>query len=217
MTRFHAAAERQRNIYRRWAPVYDHVYRGILRDGQRKLATLAARAGTEILEVGVGTGLTLPLYPAGCRVTGIDISEAMIARARVKVARDGLRHVRRLEVMDAHSLAFADRSFDAVCLPFVITLIPDPERALDECARVPRPGGEIILASKLGTGVGLQGAIEEAVAPLVRHIGWSSAFRIARITAWAERRGDFEVAEIRPAFPSGFFKIVRLRQRGSAA
>ncbi|WP_454848608.1 class I SAM-dependent methyltransferase [Rhizobium binxianense] len=216
MTRFLAAAERQRNIYRRWAPVYDHVYRGILRDGHRKLATLAARAGTDILEVGVGTGLTLPLYPPGCRVTGIDISEAMIARAREKVARDGLRHVRRLEVMNAHALAFADQSFDAVCLPFVITLIPEPEHALDECARVLRRGGEIILASKLGTGIGLQGAIEEAVAPLVRHIGWSSAFRIARIAAWAERHGDFEVAEVCPAFPSGFFKIVRLRQCGLA-
>jgi phosphatidylethanolamine/phosphatidyl-N-methylethanolamine N-methyltransferase len=119
--------------------------------------------------------------------------------------------------MDAHALTFADRSFDAVCLPFVITLIPEPERALDECARVLRPGGEIILASKLGDGAGLQGAIETAVAPLVRHIGWSSAFRVHRIVAWAERRGDFAPADILPVFPNGFFKIVRLKQHGLAA
>ncbi|ABC90006.1 putative ubiquinone/menaquinone biosynthesis methyltransferase protein [Rhizobium etli CFN 42] len=210
-------AKDQKKIYQRWAPVYDRVYRGILRDGHRKLAGLAAAAGTDILEIGTGTGLTLAHYPSRCRVTGIDISEHMIARAREKVRRENLRHVRALEVMDAHVLRFADKSFDVVCLPFVITLIPEPERALDECARVLRPGGEIILASKLGDGAGLQGAIEAAVAPLVRHIGWSSAFRIHRIVAWAERRGDFSTAEILPVFPNGFFKIVRLKQRGFSA
>jgi phosphatidylethanolamine/phosphatidyl-N-methylethanolamine N-methyltransferase len=205
-------AEDQQKIYQRWAPVYDQVYRGILRDGHRTLARLAAGAGTEILEIGVGTGLVLSHYPRRCRVTGIDISEHMIARAREKIARDKLFHVRQLQVMDAHALAFEDRSFDAVCLPFVITLIPEPERALDECARVLRPGGEIILASKLGDGAGLQGAIEEAVAPLVRRIGWSSAFRISRITGWAQASG-FEVVEILPVFPNGFFKVVRLKRR----
>ncbi|ARO29270.1 phosphatidylethanolamine N-methyltransferase protein [Rhizobium sp. NXC14] len=207
-------AEDQQKIYQRWAPVYDRVYRGILRDGHRKLAALAAAAGTDILEIGVGTGLTLAHYPNRCRVTGIDISEHMIARAREKVRRENLQHVRALEVMDAHALRLADKSFDVVCLPFVITLIPEPERALDECARVLRPGGEIILASKLGDGAGLQGVIEAAVAPLVRHIGWSSAFRIHRIVAWAERRGDFSTTDILPVFPNGFFKIVRLKQRG---
>lgn len=207
-------AEDQQKIYQRWAPVYDRVYRGILRDGHRKLAALAAAAGTDILEIGVGTGLTLAHYPRHCRVTGIDISEHMIARAREKVRRENLQHVQALEVMDAHALRFAENSFDVVCLPFVITLIPEPERALDECARVLRPGGEIILASKLGDGAGLQGVIEAAVAPLVRHIGWSSAFRIHRIVAWAERRGDFSTTDILPVFPNGFFKIVRLKQRG---
>lgn len=217
MSELRNRADDQQKIYQRWAPVYDRVYRGILRDGHRKLAALAAAAGTDILEIGVGTGLTLGHYPHRCRVTGIDISEHMIARAREKARRENLQHVQALEVMDAHALTFADRSFDAVCLPFVITLIPDPERALDECARVLRPGGEIILASKLGDGAGLQGAIEVAVAPLVRHIGWSSAFRIHRIIAWAERRGDFAAAEILPVFPNGFFKIVRLKQRGFVA
>ncbi|NYJ15052.1 phosphatidylethanolamine/phosphatidyl-N-methylethanolamine N-methyltransferase [Rhizobium leguminosarum] len=217
MSELGSRPEDQQKIYQRWAPVYDRVYRGLLSDGHRKLAALAAAAGTDILEVGVGTGLTLRHYPSRCRVTGIDISEHMIARAREKVRRETLQHISALEVMDAHALRFADRCFDAVCLPFVITLIPEPERALDECARVLRPGGEIILASKLGDGSGLQGAIETAVAPLVRHIGWSSAFRIHRILAWAERRGDFSAAEILPVFPNGFFKIVRLKQRGLSA
>ncbi|SMF72296.1 phosphatidylethanolamine/phosphatidyl-N-methylethanolamine N-methyltransferase [Xaviernesmea oryzae] len=206
------SSEHQQKVYERWAPVYDRVYRGLLKDGHRTVARLASEAGREILEVGVGTGLVLPYYPKQCSVTGIDLSEHMIAKAREKVARNRLFHVRALQVMDAHRLQFADRSFDAVCLPFVITLIPDPERALDECARVLRPGGEIIIASKLGDGRGLQGAIEEAVAPLVHKVGWSSAFRIARIAEWVERRGDFEVADIRRVFPNGFFKVMRLRQ-----
>jgi len=205
-------AEDQQKIYQRWAPVYDRVYRSILRDGHRTLARLAADAGADILEIGVGTGLVLSHYPRRCRVTGIDISEHMIAKAREKIARHKLFHVQQLQVMDAHALAFDDRSFDAVCLPFVITLIPDPERALDECARVLRPGGEIILASKLGDGIGLQGAIEEAVAPLARRIGWSSSFRISRITDWARARG-FDAIEILPVFPNGFFKVIRLRRR----
>lgn len=209
-------AEDQQKIYQRWAPVYDRVYRGLLRDGHRTLARLAADAGTDILEIGVGTGLVLSHYPRRSRVTGIDISEHMIAKAREKVTSQKLFHVRQLQVMDAHALVFEDRSFDVVCLPFVITLIPEPERALDECARVLRPGGEIILASKLGDGAGLQGAIEEAVAPLVRRVGWSSAFRIGRITDWATRN-DFDAIEILPVFPNGFFKVIRLKRRAPSA
>jgi phosphatidylethanolamine/phosphatidyl-N-methylethanolamine N-methyltransferase len=205
--------ERQRQVYRRWAPVYDRIYRGILQDGHRKLASLAAAAGRDILEVGVGTGLVLPYYPERCRVTGIDLSEHMIEKAREKVSRQRLHNVQGLHVMDAQALEFDDASFDAVSMPFVITLIPDPERALSECARVLRPGGEIIVASKLGDGLGLQGAIEEAMAPLVHKIGWSSAFRIDRLRRWAETRGDFEVAEIQPVFPNGFFKVMRLKNR----
>ncbi|WP_105384014.1 class I SAM-dependent methyltransferase [Neorhizobium alkalisoli] len=205
--------EHQRKVYQRWAPIYDRVYRGLLRDSHRTVAKLAAEAGSDILEVGVGTGLMLSYYPKQCRVTGVDLSEPMIAEARKKVARDGLDHVVALHVMDAHRLEFADSSFDAVCLPFVVTLIPDPEWALDECARVLRPGGEIIIASKLGDGRGIQGVIEEAVAPLVHKVGWSSAFRISRISEWAERRGNFEVADIRRTFPNGFFKVMRLKHR----
>ena len=209
-------AEDQQKIYQRWAPVYDRVYRSLLRDGHRTLARLAAGAGTDILEIGVGTGLVLSHYPRRSRVTGIDISEHMIAKAREKIARHKLFHVRHLQVMDAHALSFEDKSFDAVCLPFVITLIPEPERALDECARVLRPGGEIILASKLGDGAGLQGAIEDAVAPLARRIGWSSSFRISRITDWARTSG-FDAIEILPVFPNGFFKVVRLKRRAQDA
>jgi phosphatidylethanolamine/phosphatidyl-N-methylethanolamine N-methyltransferase len=209
------STDHQSKVYRRWAPIYDRVYRGLLRDGHRTTAELAAAAGPHILEVGVGTGLVLPHYPAQCRVTGIDLSEHMIAKAREKVERQNLQHVKALHVMNAQQLDFPDGSFDAVCLPFVVTLIPNPESALDECARVLRPGGEIIIASKLGDGRGIQGRIEEVVAPLVHKVGWSSAFRISRISGWARSRGDFELLEIRPVFPNGFFKVMRLKRRAA--
>lgn len=217
MTKLYNTAEHQQNIYRRWAPVYDRIYTGLLRGAHRRLALVAAEAGSDILEVGVGTGLVLLHYPPHCRVVGVDVSAEMIDKAREKVVQRGLSHVRSLEIMDAHRLAFADRSFDAVALPFVVTLLAEPERALDECVRVLRPGGQIVIASKLSTGDGLQGAVERAVAPVAHRVGLSSAFRVSRIADWAEKRGDVAVAEIQPLFPNGFFKLMRLKYEPRAA
>ena len=114
--------------------------------------------------------------------------------------------------MDACRLGFADESFDAVALPFVITLVPAPEGALDEAMRVLKPGGEIVISSKLGYDKGAKAKLEEWVAPLVKKVGWSAAFRIERVEAWARARGDVEVVEIAPLFPAGWFKLNAPRQ-----
>ena len=95
----------------------------------------------------------------------------------------------------------------------MITLVPDPEGALAECARVLKPGGEIVIASKLGADAGLVARLEEALDPLFKTIGWSSAFKISRIEAWAKAHGAFEVLGIEPLFPAGLFKLMRLRKR----
>jgi phosphatidylethanolamine/phosphatidyl-N-methylethanolamine N-methyltransferase len=207
------ALEGQRRAYARWAPIYDRVYYKLLSDAHRRTAAAAAAAGPDILEVGVGTGLVLPYYPAHCRVTGVDLSEDMLRKAADKVRRMPLRHVRLIAAMDAGRLGFPDAAFDAIALPFVITLVPDPEQALTECARVLKPGGEIVIASKLGEDAGLQARIEDALDPLVKRIGWSSAFKISRIAAWAKGRGDMEVLGVEPLFPLGWFKLMRLRKR----
>src|SRR3954451_12046355 len=146
--------EGQRRAYARWAPVYDRVYHKFLADAHRRTAAAAAAAGPDILEVGVGTGLVLPNYPAHCRVAGVDLSEDMLRKAVDKVRGTPLRHVRLIAAMDACRLGFRAAAFDAVALPFVITLVPDPEQALTECARVLKPGGEIVIASKLGKDAG---------------------------------------------------------------
>src|SRR3954471_19779564 len=204
--------EGQRRAYARWAPVYDRVYHRMLSDAHRRTATAAAAAGPDILEVGVGTGLVLPYYPKHARVVGVDLSEHMLRKAIDKVRTRGLSHVQLIASMDACRLGFPDARFDAVAVPFVITLVPDPEQALDECARVLKPGGEIVVASKLGDDTGVQAKVEELIAPLMKQVGWSSAFKASRLAAWARRHAGMEVAGIVPLFPAGFFKLMRLRK-----
>jgi phosphatidylethanolamine/phosphatidyl-N-methylethanolamine N-methyltransferase len=202
----------QRRIYARWAPIYDAIYHRMLSDAHRRTATAAAAAGPDILEVGVGTGLVLPYYPKHARVVGVDLSEHMLRKAVDKVRTRGLSHVQLIASMDACRLGFPDARFDAVAVPFVITLVPDPEQALDECARVLKPGGEIVVASKLGDDRGIQAKAEELIAPLMKQVGWSSAFKASRIATWAGRHGGMEVVEIAPLFPAGLFKLMRVRK-----
>ena len=206
--------EGQKRAYARWAPFYDAVYTRFLSDAHRRTAEAAARVGPDILEVGVGTGLVLPYYPRGCRVVGVDLSVDMLRKADEKVRRRALHHVRFVAAVDACRLGFPDAAFDAVAVPFVITLVPDPEQALDECARVLKDGGEILVSSKIGNDGGLQARVEDVIDPLMRRIGWSADFRLSRLEAWAQRSGRFALAEVVPLFPAGFFKLVRLRKLG---
>ena len=203
----------QQRVYEKWAPIYDAVYHKFLSDAHSRTAAAAARCGTDILEVGVGTGLILRYYPKDRRVIGVDLSVHMLQKAVEKVRSLGLSHVKLLASMDACRLGFADNSFDAVAVPFVITLVPDPESALDEIRRVLKPGGEIIVTSKLGADGGLIPKVEEQLAPLMKKIGWSSHFKVSRLEKWAVRHADMEFIGVEPVFPAGFFKLVRMRKR----
>jgi phosphatidylethanolamine/phosphatidyl-N-methylethanolamine N-methyltransferase len=160
----------------------------------------------------VGTGLTLPYFTAGSRVVGADLSLDMLKVANRKVASQGLSHVRGLMVMDACRLGFADEAFDAVTAQFVITLVPDPEQALTEMDRVLKPGGEIVISSRLVDDGGPFAALWSALAPLARAVGWSSDFKVSRLTGWAARTGRYETTHV----GSGYFKVVRLRKLASA-
>ena len=202
-----------RKAYARWAPVYDVVYDKLTETAARAAVNAAVEHGPRILEAGVGTGLSLGYYPSGSFVCGVDLSEDMLKRARMKVLRRSLRHVHGLQVMDVCRLGYADASFDAVVAQFLITLVPDPEAALSEFLRVVRPGGGIVLANHFGQADGPLARVEEAVAPLCTKIGWSSAFKSTRIQAWAERNG-VEFNGVVPTFPGGFFKILRMKKAG---
>jgi phosphatidylethanolamine/phosphatidyl-N-methylethanolamine N-methyltransferase len=201
-----------RKAYARWAPVYDLIYDKLTEPAARCAVEAAMACGPRILEAGVGTGLSLGYYRPEAEVYGVDLSEDMLRRARDKVVRRGLTHVRSLQVMDVCRLGYADETFDAVAAQFLITLVPSPEQALTEFARVLKPGGEIILANHFGQADGPIARVEKAVASLCSRIGWSSDFKASRIEAWARAKGFAEVVEVRPVFPGGFFKIMRVRK-----
>jgi phosphatidylethanolamine/phosphatidyl-N-methylethanolamine N-methyltransferase len=198
-----------RKAYARWAPVYDLVFGALFDRGRRASIAAAEQVGGRILEVGVGTGISLPGYSSQNRIIGIDLSEAMLRKAQRRVADLSLTNVERLEVMDAEHLSFPDASFDVVVANHVISTVPNPEAALDECARMLRPGGEMILLSRIGADAGLRHLIELLLQPVVRRLGWRSEFPWDRFARWTERRTDVRLIERRPTPPFGHFSLLR--------
>ena len=195
--------------YGRWAPVYDMVFGPVFRHGRLAAVQAAERIGGRILEVGVGTGLSLPSYARSNRLVGIDISEPMLDKARLRVEREGLSHVESIAVMDAEQLDYPDASFDVVVAQYVVTAIPDPERALDEFVRVVRPGGEIILTSRIGAEQGLRGTIERVLMPATSRLGWRTEFAWSRYERWAAGRPAVRLVERRALPPLGHFSLIR--------
>jgi len=201
--------------YARWAPVYDLVFGAVFERGRQAAIVAAERIGGRILEVGVGTGISLPDYSARNRLFGIDLSEPMLRRAQARVAELGLRNVEGLAVMDAEHLAFPDASFDVVVAQYVITTVPHPEATLDEFARVLKPGGEIILVSRVGAEAGLRRTFERSFAPMAHRLGWRTQFAWERFTRWAERTHGMRLVERRAMPPLGHFSLVRFVKSGS--
>ena len=195
--------------YARWAPVYDLVFGTVFERGRHAAIAAAERIGGRILEVGVGTGISLPDYAPANRVYGVDISEPMLRKARHRVDEFGLSHVEGLAVMDAQCLLFPDNSFDVVVAQYVVTAVPDPEIALDEFARVLKPGGEIILLSRVGAEGGPRRTIEHWLAPVAFRLGWRTEFAWERYANWVERRRDVRLVERRPMPPFGHFSLIR--------
>jgi phosphatidylethanolamine/phosphatidyl-N-methylethanolamine N-methyltransferase len=202
----------QKRVYATWAKFYDRIYQGLLARPQREAVAAACACGDDILEIGVGTGLTLPYFTAGTRVLGADLSLDMLKVASRKVVAQGLSHVRGLMVMDACRLGFEPERFDAVTAQFVITLVPDPEQALAEMDRVLKPGGEIVISSRLVDDGGMLAPFWAAVAPLAKAVGWSSDFKVSRLTGWAAQTGRYETVHV----GRGYFKVVRLKKLSSA-
>lgn len=198
--------------YARWAPIYDALCGPVFVNGRRAAARAAREAGGRILEIGVGTGLSFDDYDARTEITGIDMSEPMIARARARAKSGRYPFVKELVVMDAHALTYADGSFDCVVGQFVITLVEDPERVLSECARVVRPGGEIILVNHLYSERGLAAAVERLLAQKARTLGLRPEFPFQRLADWAQDHGGAELIERRKLKPFGVYTLVRFRR-----
>jgi phosphatidylethanolamine/phosphatidyl-N-methylethanolamine N-methyltransferase len=201
-----AAIER---AYARWAPIYDLVFGSVFEHGRKAAIAAADRIGGRILEVGVGTGLSLSAYPRSNRIIGIDLSAPMLRKAKARLREHRLTNVDGLAMMDAQCLGFQDAVFDVVVAQYVITTVPEPEATLDEFARVLKPGGEIVLVNHLGAEEGPRALLEGWFSPLARRLGWRPEFGWARLAAWAERHGSMRVIERRAVPPFGHFSLVR--------
>jgi phosphatidylethanolamine/phosphatidyl-N-methylethanolamine N-methyltransferase len=195
--------------YDRWAPVYDLTFGAVFRRGRSASIAAAERIGGRILEVGVGTGISLPQYSARNRIFGVDISEEMLRKAQKRVSELGLTNVEGLAVMDAEKLDFPDGSFDVVVAQYVVTAVPNPEAALDEFTRVLRPGGEIVVVTRIGAETGLRRNIEHMLQPVVRKLGWRTEFSFERYRRWVGTRSDIRIAESRAMPPFGHFYLIR--------
>ncbi len=200
--------------YARWAPIYDRTFGAATARARRAtVRRLNGLNATTILEVGVGTGLALPFYDERVRVTGVDFSADMLAKARARVARQGLSHVAALREMDARALDFSDDSFDAVAAMHMISVVPEPERVMAEMVRVLRPGGYLAVTNHFARQSGTLARIEKAVAPFADLLGWHSDFPLATVTGVPR----LEVVEQSAAPPMGMMTLLLLRKHPAAA
>ncbi|MGE3404321.1 MAG: class I SAM-dependent methyltransferase [Vicinamibacterales bacterium] len=173
-------------VYEKLASVYDLIFGPTLHPGRLvALERMGIKAGDRVLEVGVGTGINTSLYPRNCHITGIDLSSSMLDKARERVQREGLRHVRLLE-MDAANLTFEDNSFDIVYAPYLISVVPDPVKVVREMRRVCRPGGRIIVLNHFRSANRMLATMERAISPLTVHIGFKSDLDLPGFLAQAD-------------------------------
>ena len=199
--------EAVRVAYRRWAGVYDTTFGAISGPGRRRTVALVnCLPGADVLEVGVGTGLALPLYDPGKRITGIDLSAEMLNRARARVGRLGLRQVRALHEMDAEAMRFETASFDIAAAMFVASVVPNPRQLVAELKRVVRPGGHILFANHFIAAGGLRLWVERAMAPASRALGWHPDFAVDALLS----PSDLARAVRYPVPPAGLFTLVHL-------
>jgi phosphatidylethanolamine/phosphatidyl-N-methylethanolamine N-methyltransferase len=203
--------------YALWAPFYDIVFGAVFEQGRHAAIRAAERIGGRILEVGVGTGMSLPHYSPTSRLVGVDLSEPMLRKAQRRVAELGLRNVEGLVLMDAERLAFPDASFDVIVAQHVITTVPHPEATLDELARVLRPGGEMVLISRVGADMGLRRAVEQKFGSLTRWLGWRLEFPWERYAHWEKASRGMRLIERCPMPPFGHFSLIRFGKAWGSA
>lgn len=170
-----------KSSYSRWAPIYDKTFGAITRAGRRRAVTYINKIGGSVLEVGVGTGLSLRHYDSNVKVTGIDFSTEMLAKAQAKVAEMRLDHVVALRQMDARALDFPDNSFDFVAAMHVLSVAPDPDQVMSEIARVLKPGGKVVITNHFMRSNGIMAVLERASARFANAIGWHSDFEIREV------------------------------------
>jgi phosphatidylethanolamine/phosphatidyl-N-methylethanolamine N-methyltransferase len=161
-------------LYYEFSHLYDLLFRRVFYPRiAMVIRSLAIEPGARVLELGVGTGLSLDAYPTHCQVTGVDLAPDMLERAQDKVNRNGWRHI-ALEQGDAMNLKFADDSFDYVMAFHVVSVVPDPVRMLAEARRVCRPGGVITIINHFRSANPTFARFMHLIDPLTRRVGWTT-------------------------------------------
>ena len=191
--------------YRRWAPVYDLTFGKLVEVGIKHATACVNRYEGRVLEVGVGTGLSLPCYKKMLKVTGIDLSAAMLARARERVQRESLSNIEQLREMDATKLGFANQSFDIATAMYVMTVVPEPAAVMHELARVTKIGGHIVIVNHFSVDKGMRAVVEKNLARFSDVLGWRPEFPIRTLMV-SDR---LKLEELRPLKPMGLFTLLR--------
>ena len=190
-----AALEKRqvKRAYKFYAPAYDFIFDWIFNPGREAaIQLLDIRRGQQILEVGIGTGLNLPLYPSDCRIAGIDLSEEMLKKAQEKVVELSLDNV-TLKAMDATVMDFGEDEFDSAVATYTISAVPDPVGVLREMRRVVKPGGNIVLLNHFRSQGPLAGRFEDLVAPVCTRLGWKSNLHLEPLLKQVALTADVSV------------------------
>ncbi len=197
-----------KTAYRRWAPVYDNTFGRFTTEGRRHAVEIINQRHGNVLEVGVGTGLSLPDYGQHLEIVGIDLSPEMLDKAREKVAEEGLSNVTGLYEMDASELTFQTGAFDTVVAMYVMTVVPDPEKVMRELARVCKVGGEVILVNHFSQEEGVRGWVERRMAPFADKLGWHPVFDVDRVMVC----DNLKLVGRRALRPWGLFTMLRFEK-----
>lgn len=199
-----------RHSYTVLAPVYDtFVAPFTLAARQNNLALLPKAASTEVLLVGIGSGLDIPLLPRGPRYTGIDLTPAMLERARRKATAEKLDI--QLDIGDARALPYPAAAFDAVVLHLILAVAPCPERVLAESARVLRPGGQMLVFDKF-LRPGQSAPLRRLISPFVGLLATHTDVVFEQLLAQTR---SLEVVSDTPTLARGWFRRIVLRKRAS--
>jgi len=192
--------------YRRLSRQYDRFFGPVFEQGrQAALRKMDCRAGDHVLEVGVGTGLSLDHYPEGVQVAGIDVSPEMLEHAQARVNGNADRI--SLAVMDAQALDYADNSFDKVVAMYVASVVPEPEKMISEMKRVCKPGGELFIVNHFSQEKGAMASLERLLSPLSKLVGFRPSFPLGDFLAMSK----LDVQETLPVNAFGYWTLIHAR------
>lgn len=199
-------------IYSQFSHLYDRLFTSVFAARiHHVISALAIPKDARILEIGIGTGLSIEAYPTHCRVTGIDLAPDMLEKARRKLDEHGFGHIDVME-MDAQALEFADDSFDYTTAFHVISVVPDARKLLAEAIRVTKPGGTIVVINHFRSRQRLLSALDTMSEPITRRLGWHT-LELDEVLADAPLR----IEKLYKTSPSSLFTILIARNEKPVA